>query len=169
MNALCKKEVFTGIQINGLQGPTTYTWSNANNLVVGNSQNLSHIGSGEYRLMVKDNGDCIIESGIFAVNNDDNAGIPPLFDDVMIPRNTETSLVVKNPGQGTYILYNDAAGTQIHQQNSTGIFTTGILTSDKDFLYPACIRKLNQFTDKSEISVEDNSYICHFHSVYAKQ
>lgn len=147
----------TGINFNNLQGPTTYTWTNANNVIVGNSANLANIGAGNYRLTVKDKGDCIIESEILSVTNNDNAGIAPLYDDLMIPRNTEGSLIVKNFRQGTYLLYNDASATQALQQNTTGIFNIGILTADKEFYIRHVSGSCNSTLTKVKITVVDKS------------
>ena len=152
-----QKGNISGIKINGLQGPTTYTWVNSGNGVVGNSPELVNIGPGQYRLRVEDKGNCIIETEVFSVNNDNNAGTMPLYDDVMIPRNTETSLTVKNFQQGTYILYHDAAATQVIHQNTTGVFNTGILSSDKDFYVRHITGSCSSAVVKIKVSLVDKS------------
>lgn len=126
-----QKGSITGLKLTGLLGPTTYTWINNNILVVSNSIDLINAPAGEYQLIIKDKNDCIIESDVYLLENNENAGIPASYDDMVVQRNATASLAVKNFHAGTYILYNDANGTQVIEQNTTGFFNLGKITDDK--------------------------------------
>lgn len=120
----------TGIRINGIYGPTVYQWRDGGNNPVGNTLNLQQVPAGQYYLTVTDGGVCSIQAGPFTVSNSDHNVYRPLYDDQLIPRNTPATLQVKNFQAGTYFLYADAAGTQLIQQNNTGIFQTAALPAD---------------------------------------
>ncbi|MEO5889734.1 MAG: hypothetical protein ABIQ31_05740, partial [Ferruginibacter sp.] len=49
-------------EVTGLQGPTSYTWYDKNNAVVGNTAALKNVGAGTYILKINDAGVCTIES-----------------------------------------------------------------------------------------------------------
>ncbi|MEI9910340.1 MAG: gliding motility-associated C-terminal domain-containing protein [Bacteroidota bacterium] len=123
-----------GINITGLLGPaTTYTWRDINNNIVSNTIDLLNVAAGQYYLTVIDGGLCTIQSAPFTIINTNDPGIILQYDDQMIPRNTSASLIIKNFQPGSYFLYSDPGGTQLLQQNTTGVFTTGPLSADGDY------------------------------------
>lgn len=120
-----------GIVVNGLTGPTAYTWYDQNNIVKGNSLALSNVGAGNYVLKITDAGVCNVQSAPFIITNIDNALPAPVYDNLVIPRYTTADLNVKNPSAGQYFLMKSAApGSPILLQNNTGNFNLPSVTAD---------------------------------------
>lgn len=159
-NDNCEKLLgaINGLQANGLLGPTTYTWQNANNEIVGTGLQLNNITAGNYTLTITDKETCIIEAGPFNIQNNNVAEPSPEYDNLIIQRNTAATLKVKNAKTGVYILYNDANGSQVLAQNETGIFQTTSLTTDRTFYIQykngICISPLKAV----KVTVIDKSY-----------
>ena len=131
------------IKINGLTGPTTYSWINQNNNVVGSSINLQHAPQGTYILMVTDAGFCQVKSKPFTIVNN-NIGLPqPSYNDLIISKNSNALLLLKDPAAGTYFLYNSSTSTQAIQQNNQGNFTITGIAADTSFyikqVYGSCV------------------------------
>jgi gliding motility-associated-like protein len=149
----------TGIKVTGLFGPaTTYSWTDINNNVAGNSIDLLNVPAGQYYLTVIDGGLCTIQSPPFTIVNTNDPGIILQYDDQVIPRNTAATLRIKNFQPGTYFLYSDPGATQLIQQNTTGVFTTALLTADIDyyvkFVSGTCISSITHV----KIKVVDKSF-----------
>ena len=123
----------SGIKISGLQGTTTYSWSNAANNIVGNNLSLSNVAAGEYKLQVNDGGSCIVDSKTFVLSILDKNLSRPQYDDQIIPRNTATTLSVKNRQEGNYYLSNNSSGFPAIQTNPSGNFNTSVISADSTF------------------------------------
>jgi gliding motility-associated-like protein len=124
----------SGIKINGLSGNnTTYIWKDENNAAISTIPSLQQVGSGSYYLVVTDGGTCTVQSNPFTVGNDDNAAISPIYENLIIPRFMPATITVKNLQTGSYYLYSDPVGTQLLQQNNSGIFITNSLADNKEF------------------------------------
>jgi gliding motility-associated-like protein len=149
----------TGIKVTGQSVTnTTYTWRDAGNNIVGTSTNLINMGAGQYYLTVTDGINCTVQTGLISINNINDLNVIPQYDNLLVLKNTIATLRVKNHLSGTYILYSDIAGTQVLQQNTSGIFTTSPLTSDIDFyirfVSGSCITQLT----KVSVTVVDKSF-----------
>lgn len=123
----------TGIQINNLVSPTTYTWYDQNATIVGNTPDLQQLGTGTYTLKITDGGICPAESKPFTLINLDVTLPPPAYDNITIPKNANANLQIRNASAGTYRLYADAAGTILLDENTSGNFTVNHLTADTSF------------------------------------
>lgn len=121
-----------GVIVTGLLGPTEYSWIKLPGAVAGNNINLGASGQGTYQLMIKDNLTCEFSAGPFAIRNVD-VFVLPEYNDLIIARYSGAPLKVKNRMSGNYLLYADAACTQLLQQNTSGDFTTPVLTEDRTF------------------------------------
>ena len=146
------------IKINGLTGPDTYSWIDQNNNVVGNSVNLQNAAQGTYTLMVTDAGVCQVQSKPFTIVNN-NLGLPkPSYNDLIISKNSNASLLLKDPAAGTYFLYSSPTSTQELQQNNQGNFTVPAIATDTSFyikqIYGSCFSPLAQV----KIKVVEVSY-----------
>ncbi len=60
----------TGITVSGGTPPYTYSWENANNIVVGTNINLNNVPTGTYSLTVFDANGCITNSGPYTISQD---------------------------------------------------------------------------------------------------
>ena len=69
----------------------------------------------------------------YKITNDSNAVTNPQYNNVVVSENTAATLRVNNFETGTYILYQNAAGTQELQRNSTGIFIAGPIAGNTIF------------------------------------
>jgi gliding motility-associated-like protein len=159
-NDICSGKVggITGLTIKDLTGPTTYKWTDVNNIVsFGNQLTLSNMGAGEYKLLVNDAG-CGIATSLITIGNDLNAGTAPQYKDVIVSKNSAATLTVTNFERGTYILFADAAGQQEVQRNTTGIFITAPIAANTSFyvkhIAGTCSSKLVEIN----VSTVDNSY-----------
>ena len=147
-----------GITVSGAFGPTTYIWRDANNNVIGSTINLQNVSQGQYNLTVVDAGVCTIQSGPVTVGNTNSPGIVLQYDDQVIPRNTSTTLIIKNFQPGNYFLYSDAAGTQLIQQNNTGTFNTNALVSDAVYYIKYVSGTCTSSLKPVKVSVVDKSF-----------
>jgi gliding motility-associated-like protein len=125
-----RQGAISNIQVTNLHGPTSYTWHDENNAIVGNTPNLQQVGAGTYTLTVVDDGICTASSQPFTLVNKDIVLPSPVYDEVTIPVNTNAALTIKNPSAGTYKLYADADGTVLLQENTTGNFTITNIKTD---------------------------------------
>lgn len=122
-----------GLKVATGQGvaPFSYSWLDNNNNPVSAQQNLTGMSAGLYRLVVKDAVGCSDTSRIIEIKNTSATLAKPQYQDQVIRKNTSATLTVQNQQQGTYYLYDDAQTTTAIDQNTTGVFNTGILQSDK--------------------------------------
>ena len=86
----------------------------------------------------------------YKITNDSNAVTNPQYNNVVVSENTAATLRVNNFETGTYILYQNAAGTQELQRNSTGIFIAGPIAGNTIFYVKhktdKCVSKLVPIT-----------------------
>lgn len=149
-----------GIQVNGLANAASYTWTNADGTVVGSSLNINNLEEGSYQLTVQDGPFCTIIGNIISITND-NSSPTPQYDDLIIPRNTATTLKVNNFLNGKYYLYANPSITQLLEENTTGTFNTSVLTNDQilyvQYMNGNCISPIKPVkiavVDKSEFAI----------------
>lgn len=122
------------LKVVGLQGPTSYTWQDADGESVGNNLALQNVPAGSYTLKVIDAGNCIIESKTFVVENRRVPLERPRYSSQVIPRNTAANLTLLNPQPGVYKLFDNINMPAI-QLSSTGNFITNNLAADTTFMY----------------------------------
>lgn len=125
-----KQAGISGLQVNGLVNSPAYSWTDENGLIVSKSLDIKNIGAGTYQLTVEDGEFCIITGEPIHVSNS-NIDPLPQYDDLIIPRNTSTTLTLKNFSAGKYLLYADPLGNQLVEENATGNFNTAVLAMDK--------------------------------------
>ena len=148
----------TGIQINNLVSPTTYTWYDENATVVGNTQNLQQLGAGTYTLKITDGGICAAESKPITLTNVDVTLPPPAYGNITIPKNANASLDIRNPSAGTYRLYADAAGIILLDENTSGNFTVNHLNADTSFYVQHIAGTCSSKPTQVKIIVVDKSF-----------
>lgn len=157
-NCNLKEGSISSIKVNGLRGPTTYTWYDENNIAVGNNITLQNVGAGNYRLRVTDAGTCTTESEPFLIRNMDIPLNNPLYDNIQIPRNSTATLNVRNFETGNYRLYKDPAGTIVVQQNTAGNFIITNITTDTGFYIQRINGSCASPLTKVDIKVVDESF-----------
>jgi gliding motility-associated-like protein len=118
------------LKITGLSGPTSYTWYDENENIVGTGINLQNIAAGAYTVTVTDAIICSVHSDPFVVGNDNSTLPPPAYDDVIIPGNTDAIINIKNPAPGNYTLYAEPGGIQPVFQNTDGNFIISLVNRD---------------------------------------
>ncbi|MDH7460596.1 gliding motility-associated C-terminal domain-containing protein [Chitinophagaceae bacterium 26-R-25] len=148
----------TGIQIENLVSPTTYTWYDQNTHVVGNTPALQQVGAGVYTLKITDGGICTTESKPFTLINQDITLRAPSYDNITIPRNTDANLQIRNASAGTYRLFTDAAGTDLLSENTTGNFTVNHVTADANFYVQYITGTCSSEPTPVKITVVDKSF-----------
>ncbi len=159
-NDICSRSQgsITGIKISPLTGPTQYQWFDAGKKVVGTAATLTNVVAGVYRLLVTDAGSCAISSRTFEVRNDNNLATEPVYDPVIVPRNSAAILSVKNFAAGEYFSYADAAGTTLLAQNQSGIFSLPSVVAGRTiyirYVSGACSSQLVRVT----VTPVDKSY-----------
>ena len=146
------------VEANGLAGPTTYNWFNGSNSIVGNDIYLKNAAAGTYILKLTDAATCIVESTPFIIVNNDAALGAPLYENLIIPRNSSANLYVKNRQAGNYNLCANNTGTIILQQNDNGNFVANNIISDTSFYVKRIVGTCESPLVKVEIKVVDKSY-----------
>jgi gliding motility-associated-like protein len=128
---LSGKGSIKGLALKDIQGASRYSWYNSLNDSIGNSLDIQNLSEGSYYVKATDATNCIITSQPITITNQNEVLAAPRSDDQTILKNTAATLQVKNIQQGSYELFEDASGTTLFQQNSTGKFTTPVLSSDQ--------------------------------------
>jgi gliding motility-associated-like protein len=119
-----------GISLTGAHGAVQYKWLHDSGTEAGVNANLDHVKSGSYKLLVTDDEHCSAESKAIEIMNNDVLLPPPVYKDIIIPRDTKTLLTPENVAGGDYTWYADAAGQQAIERNTSGIFETPVLSTD---------------------------------------
>ncbi len=132
-NCMEGKGSINGIKVfNLFNDKNQYTWLNNVNSAVGNTTAVKNLTANDYQLSVTDDMGCTVLSKPITVNNVNTSLPNPLYEDITILRNTAAALKVKNTQQGLYELYDNPSAPMI-ASNTTGIFTTSILSADKTY------------------------------------
>ena len=113
----------------------TWAWYNQTQQLQGNTPNdLLLLHEGSYYASVTDQYNCTVTSNLFHVPNIDIVPVSPIVNDLSIPRNTATTMVVLNPLAGTYDLLNDNSPGSLPQASSAnGLLETPVITADRSF------------------------------------
>ena len=157
-NCNLKQGGIVSLRVNNLAGPTIFTWYDMQNNIVGNSLNLQNTGSGKYVLRITDAGFCTIQSDTFTIVNNNNALSAPGYDDLVIPRFSAASLLLKNPAPGQYMLMTSVSGNSIVQQNTTGNFNINNIIADTTFYVHRSIGTCTSLPVRISIKVVDKSW-----------
>jgi gliding motility-associated-like protein len=159
-NDECSLQVgsISSLQINGLIGPTTYTWYDQNNNASGNNINLQHAGAGIYVLKITDGITCTVRSDPFTIINNNVSLTAPVYDNVLIPRYSDITISNKNPATGTYSLSVNATGMPVLQQSITGNFKINSIASDTTFYVQRISGSCTSPVVSVNIKVVDKSY-----------
>jgi gliding motility-associated-like protein len=130
---LCKtgKGSITGIKVINLRGAATYQWLDANNTSVGIALNLNNAVAGTYYIHIQDSHNCGASSSAIIIPDDVNASTQPVYEDITVMKNATAVLGTENYEAGEYLLFADPAGTQLLQQNKTGIFNIERVAEDR--------------------------------------
>ena len=148
----------SSLRVNGLVGPTTYTWYDQNTNVVGNTLSLQKAGAGTYIMKVSDGGVCAIQSTPFILNNNNNLIAAPLYDNIVIPRYSNAALNVKNSAPGLYEIYIDAMGSSMIQKSNNGNFVVPKIHTDTIFYIKRISGSCSSPLVPINIKVVDKSY-----------
>jgi gliding motility-associated-like protein len=109
-----------------------FVWLNEAGDSVGNDIGILNLKQGNYRLKIIDEGGCIVISNPFTVQDKDITLPSPLYDDVVILKNTTADLKIKNFQPGTYQLFDIPSAPSL-QTNNSGNFTTAPLVADHTY------------------------------------
>jgi gliding motility-associated-like protein len=120
-----------GMKVNGLAGPSTYTWLDNNGNALGSSIDISGLKAGSYTLKVVDAGICTVVSRVVELPAAARPLPTPLYDMQTILKNNTATLAVKNLQIGRYQFFADPSASLLIQENQSGSFTTPPLTSDQ--------------------------------------
>ena len=148
----------SNLKVNGLSGPTIFTWYDESNKVVSNSTDLKNIGSGSYILKITDDDICKIQSQTFVITNINNALKEPLYNDLVIPRYTNAAIEIRNAASGHYKLLKSPQGTIIFQQNDNGNFIIPKVPADTSFYIQFTLGSCSAPIVKVNIKVVDKSF-----------
>ncbi len=146
------------LKIAGLSGPTSYTWYDENANMVGTGINLQNVVAGTYTVTVTDAIICSLHSDPFVVGNHNSALPSPVYDDVVIPRDANAVIKIKNPAPGNYTLSFTPGGTQPAFQNSDGNFIIPSVAKDTVVFIKRSRGFCFSNTVTVHISVVDKSY-----------
>jgi gliding motility-associated-like protein len=146
------------LKVNGLTGPSVFTWYDQTNNIAGNSPDLQNAGAGTYVLKITDGGVCNIQSHPFVITNTNEQLAAPLYQNLTIPRYADAAIVVENATPGNYNLWADAAGSIVLQQNNTGNFIVPEIAADTSFYIQLVSGSCSAPVAKVNLKVVDQSY-----------
>ncbi|MEO6818530.1 MAG: gliding motility-associated C-terminal domain-containing protein [Ginsengibacter sp.] len=148
----------SNLKVNGLKGPTTFTWHDASNKIVGNNIFLQNTGAGSYVLKITDDGICNVQSQPFVITNSNKSIVAPSYQDLIIPRNTDAAIVIRNAAPGDYKLSKDSKGSTILQQNDNGNFIIPKIAADTGFYVQFTLGSCSAPIVRINIKVVDKSF-----------
>ena len=158
-NCNLKQGSIATVKIDGLTGPTIYTWYDQANNIVGNALQLTNVGAGNYILKVNDAGFCHFQSNPLAITNSDTPLATPLYDSLIISRYSNANIILKNTGLGSYKLVTNTGGQSILQQNNYGNFTIPNIVTDTSFYVLRTNGSCSSSFARIIIKVIDKSFI----------
>ena len=124
-----KKGSITGLQASGGKAPYTYTWSNNEGSVIKtstSSSDLTGLQQGKYNLMLKDGiGSCPINES-FTITNTSLPQNPPSVSNTEICAPGNAVIMVDNPQQGKYRLYESLSERRLIGESEKGIFNVRV-------------------------------------------
>ena len=157
---LCKtgKGSITGIKVINIRGAATYQWLDANNTLVGTALNLNNAVAGTYYIQMQDIHNCGASSSAIIIPDDVNAATQPAYKDITVMKNTTAVLGTDNYEAGDYFLFADPAGTQLLQQNKTGIFNIERVAEDRSVFVQRITGTCKSQLVRVNIKVVEKSY-----------
>jgi gliding motility-associated-like protein len=147
----------SGLKVNGLTGPSVFSWYDQYNNIAGNTPTLQNAGAGTYVLKITDAGVCNIQSNPFVIANNNYELDAPSYQNLTIPRYTDAAIVIQNGEPGNYNLWADATGAVALQQNNNGNFIVPKIASDTSFYIKLILGSCSAPVVKVNIQV-DKSY-----------
>jgi gliding motility-associated-like protein len=148
----------SGLKVNGLTGPSAFTWYDQYNNIAGNNPDLQNAGTGTYVLKITDDGVCHIQSQPFIITNSNYELDAPSYQNLTIPRNADAAIVIQNGEPGNYNLWADATGAVTLQQNNSGNFIVPKVAADTNFYIQLVSGSCSAPVVKVNIKVVDKSY-----------
>ena len=160
VNDFCSKGQgnIKGLVVENFTGATTFQWLDANNKLVGTSLELLNVVAGNYRLVITDTGKCSLTSRTFTLLNDAPVSGDPEYDNIVVARNSPATLAVKNFTPGNYLLFADAGGTVLVEQNQSGIFQLATVVTDLIFYIRQISGGCNSPLVRVTVTAVDKSY-----------
>jgi gliding motility-associated-like protein len=123
-----------GITVSGGDAPLGYTWfSSPANTIAGNTPGLVKLNGGNYYMIVSDANGCSDTTTTIFVDDKSPVIPPPLYEEVYVKRFTTGRFTPLNPGTGTYEFFDDATSSNPILTNTTGAFTTPVLSAGRDY------------------------------------
>ncbi|MEO9022987.1 MAG: gliding motility-associated C-terminal domain-containing protein [Ginsengibacter sp.] len=157
-NCNLNKGSVSHLKVNGLIGPSAFTWYDQYNNIAGNSPDLQNAGAGTYVLKITDGGVCNIQSHPFVITNTNYELEAPLYQNLTIPRYADAAIVIQNGEPGDYNLWADATGSVTLQQNNNGNFIIPKIAADASFYIQLISGSCSAPVVKVNIKVVDKSY-----------
>jgi gliding motility-associated-like protein len=153
-----KEGSISGVKVNGLMGPSVFTWYDQYNNIAGNIPDLQNAGAGTYVLKVTDDGACSIQSHPFVITNTNYTLDAPSYQNLIIPRYADAAIAIQNGEPGNYHLWADATGAVTLQQNNNGNFIVPKIAADTSFYIQLMLGSCSAPVVKVNIQVVDKSY-----------
>jgi len=114
-------------------GRGDYVWYNSSGDSIGRELNIAGLSPDSYQLKATDLIGCSVVSTPVVVGNWNITLASPLYDEPTILKNTTATLKVKIFRDGNYTFFDGPLTATPLQVNTTGTFTTGLLTQDQTF------------------------------------
>jgi gliding motility-associated-like protein len=122
------------ITVAGGDAPLSYTWfSSPANTAAGNTLNLVKLNGGNYYMIVSDANGCRDTTTTIFVDDKSPVIPPPLYEELYVKRFTSGRFTLLNPAAGVYEFFDDATSNNPILTNTTGAFTTPVLSADRDY------------------------------------
>jgi gliding motility-associated-like protein len=148
------------IAVSGGDAPLAYTWfSSPANTVLDNGLNLIKKPTGNYYMIVSDANGCMDTTTTIFVDDESPVILPPLYEDVYVKRFTSSRFILLNPAAGLYEFFNDATSSVPITSNTTGAFTTPVLSADRFYYVRRVIGSCKSVRTKVPVYVIDFSKV----------
>lgn len=160
VNDFCSKGQgsIKGLIVQNLGNATIFQWLDASNKLVGTGLELLDVVAGRYHLVINDSGNCPLTSRSFTILDDGLVPANPEYDNMVVARNTPATLKVKNFTAGNYLLYANAGGTVLVEQNESGNFQLPPVMMEEDFYIRHISGGCSSQLVRVSVTPVDNSY-----------
>ncbi len=161
-NDICTQQLgsIKNITVSGGDAPLAYTWySSPGNTAVDNGLSLIKKPTGNYYMIVTDANGCMDTTTTLFVDDESPVIAPPLYEDVYVKRFTSSQFTLLNPAAGLYEFFNDATSSTPIASNTTGAFTTPVLSADRFYYVRRVIGSCKSVRTKVPVYVIDFSKV----------
>lgn len=150
------------INVSGGDAPLAYTWySSPANAFIDNGLSLVKRPTGNYYMVVTDANGCMDTTTTIFIDDESPVIPPPLYEDVYVKRFTSSRFTLLNPATEPYLyeFFDDATSNTPIASNTTGAFSTPVLSADRFYYVHRVVGSCKSVRIKVPVYVIDFSKV----------